>query len=191
VPRLHTAQDEYALNARASHSSAALRAASLARIYRCPLRRMCGQRRGGEAVRRTGGRSDIFGRLRLSLLAQARIRRGVSFRASLRGAPRCGRALRARPRAPRPLRAPDTKNGCLGLRRDRDTRQLQHRHCQVTARHTTDLRAADPTYEDLHAGARHQGRCASLRDGLRPPWTPNTAEHEGWLSDRWLSSGLG
>jgi hypothetical protein len=67
--------------------------------------------------------------------------------------------------------------------------QLQHRHRHVTVRHSTDLRAADPTLEDLHAAARRQWRCASLRDGLWPPLTPDTDEQEGWLSGRWLSHG--
>ena len=49
------------------------------------------------------------------------------------------------------------------------------------------LRAADPIHEDLHDAARHQGRHASLRDGRRPPLTPDTAEQLGWLSGRWLS----
>jgi len=56
---------------------------------------------------------------------------------------------------------------------------------------TTHLRAADPIPNDLPAGTRHQGRSASRCDGLRPPLTPDTAEHQGWLSDRWLSPGRG
>jgi hypothetical protein len=48
------------------------------------------------------------------------------------------------------------------------------------------LRAADPIHEDLHAGARPQGRYASLRDGLWPPLPPGTAEQEGWVSGQWL-----
>jgi len=32
---------------------------------------------------------------------------------------------------------------------------------------------------------------ASLRDGLRPPLTPDAVEQVGWLSVRWLSPGLG
>jgi hypothetical protein len=37
----------------------------------------------------------------------------------------------------------------------------------------------DPTSQDLHDSDRHQGRFASLRDGLRPPLTPITAEQLG------------
>jgi hypothetical protein len=57
---------------------------------------------------------------------------------------------------------------------------------------TTHRRAADPIPDRLHDGSRRQGRSASLRklrDGLRPPLTPATAEQEGWLSGRWLSPG--
>ena len=36
-----------------------------------------------------------------------------------------------------------------------------------------------------------KGATASLRDGLRPPLTPDTAEQMGWLSVRWPSIGLG
>ena len=69
--------------------------------------------------------------------------------------------------------------------------QLQQCRRRVTARRSNDLRAADPTIEDLHAAVRRQGRCASRRDGLRPPLTPGTDEQVGWLSGRWLSHGRG
>jgi len=59
----------------------------------------------------------------------------------------------------------------------------------ITARNATHHRASDPIPNDLHAGARHQGRRASLRDGLRPPLTPSTVEQAGWLSGRWHHSG--
>jgi hypothetical protein len=49
----------------------------------------------------------------------------------------------------------------------------------VTVCGLTRLRAADPMHEDLHAGARPQGRSASHRDGLRPPLPPDTDEQEG------------
>jgi hypothetical protein len=35
-----------------------------------------------------------------------------------------------------------------------------------------------------HSAARRQGRCASLRDGLRPPLTPSSTEQIGWSSGR-------
>ena len=38
----------------------------------------------------------------------------------------------------------------------------------------------DPITENLHAATRHQGRFASLRDGLRPPLTPG-CRRATWL----------
>jgi len=39
------------------------------------------------------------------------------------------------------------------------------------------------------SAARRQGRCASLRDGLRPPLTPSSTERIGWSSGRPQDSG--
>jgi hypothetical protein len=49
----------------------------------------------------------------------------------------------------------------------------------------------DPISEDLHAATWHQGRFASLRDGLRPPLTPGNDEQPGWSSDRRPHLGRG
>ena len=60
----------------------------------------------------------------------------------------------------------------------------------VRVRSSTHRRAADAIPKGLHDAGRHQGRAASLRklrDGLRPPMTPATAEQLGGLSGRWLS----
>jgi hypothetical protein len=51
--------------------------------------------------------------------------------------------------------------------------------------------ATDPIAHRLHAGPRHQGREASLRDDLRPLLTPDNDEQVGWLPVRWLRPGLG
>ena len=61
----------------------------------------------------------------------------------------------------------------------------------ITARSSTHRRATDPLPNGLHVGTRRPGRSASLRDDLRPPLTPATAEQQGWLSGRLLSSGQG
>ena len=58
----------------------------------------------------------------------------------------------------------------------------------LTRQYCTHHRASGPILNDLHAGVRHQGRRASLRDDLRPPWTPDTTEQAGWLSGRWQHS---
>jgi hypothetical protein len=99
------------------------------------------------------------------------------------GATRCGRRWRA------VLARPSGDHGSEHpIREEPGARVI----CALPfmARGSTHLRAADPLHEYLHAGTRHQGRCASLRDDLRPPLTPGTDEQEGWLSVRWLSLGL-
>lgn len=50
-----------------------------------------------------------------------------------------------------------------------------------------DAHAADPIQQDLHAGTR-QGRYASLRDGLRPPLTPDTTRAGYWVGGSPLSN---
>jgi hypothetical protein len=59
------------------------------------------------------------------------------------------------------------------------------RHWRAVLAHLTMVRAADPTDDDLHAGARHQEHVATrwptatLDPRRRRAW--------GWLSVRWLS----
>jgi hypothetical protein len=50
-------------------------------------------------------------------------------------------------------------------------------------------RGSDPTPNNLHASVQHQGRRASLRNGLRPPLTLGAVVQVGWLSGRWHHSG--
>ena len=104
--------------------------------------------------------------------------------------PRCARrgpALRAcGAGAPVPTRTPPCSHeDAEGAPRHlaRCPRQLQ---AGTNRRNPAHRRAADPIANHLHDAARHQGRTALLRDGLRPPLTPDTAEQEGWLSGRWL-----
>lgn len=103
------------------------------------------------------------------------LKRASGASAPLRGTPRFGPpALRA----PRPRRAeqetPEPKPGRHGSRR-------------LSPDGPLTSEPADPIGEDLHAGNRPQGRCASRSDGLRPPLTPATSGQASWLSGRWLS----
>jgi hypothetical protein len=60
-------------------------------------------------------------------------------------------------------------------------------HHRIKARCATHRRSTDPIDDDLHADTRPRERDASLRDGLRPPLTPDADEQQGWLSGRRLS----
>ena len=99
------------------------------------------------------------------------------------GTPRCGRRWRAVLAHPTRSKGADIE----GARFRQETSAIHFDRRAGQGEISTHRRAADPIPEGLHAGARHQGRRASLRDGLRPPLTPNTAEQGGWLSDRWFS----
>ena len=125
-----------------------------------------------------GSRSCIPMRLRLSSLAQARLRRDRSA-AGGAGAP----SSRTTTSSGRDIREASTPR-MLGLRGHfatgpdaapaaRDQRRTPH------GPQPTDHRAADPISDGLHGGPRHQVRCASLRDGLRPRLTPKTDEQQG------------
>ena len=60
----------------------------------------------------------------------------------------------------------------------------------VTVRRSTHLRAADPSPDDLHAGARRQGRSASRCDDLRPPLTPTTTEQARLIAVQRTTDGF-
>lgn len=111
----------------------------------------------------------LLGRLRLSVLAQERRLRRRGRAAGGAGAPSS--------------RTHDNSKTSPPVGRDVTTM------VGLGAARVGDLRVVDPLDQYLHDGLRHQGRCASQRDGLRPPWTPKPDEQAGWLSGRCLSSG--
>ena len=120
---------------------------------------------------------DFLYWLKCACGARALRRRGPALRA-------CGAG------APVPTRTPPLR-AWTARRAPRPQTSAHDPRARASRRNLAHHRAADPIPNGLHGTGRHQGHFVSLRDDLRPPLTPTTAEQLGWLSGRWLSPGRG